>query len=210
MKKLMAMVLGLWLAGAAAWAQAEEFKAPDALIRDVVNEVLEAISKDQALHNGDKQKVQALVETKILPQFDFTRLTQKTIGGKSWRAATPEQRTSLTSEYRSFLVRFYTKAFTSYQDQKVEIKPLKQAPVDDEVTVRSLISKPGAQPVMVDYDLYKTASGWKVYDVSIQEISLVATYKKQFAEKIEQSGIDGLIQWLKDNNQAASKKAGAK
>lgn len=212
MKKMMAVVLGLWLAGASMLAHADDLKAPDALIRDVVNEVLDALTKDKALHDGDQQKVQALVEAKILPQFDFTRVTQKTVGGKSWRAATPEQRTALTSEYRNFLVRFYTKAFTSYKDQKVEVKPLKQAPVDDEVTVKSTITKPGGQPVQVDYDLYKTAAGWKVYDVSIQEISLVGTYKSQFAEKIAQSGIDGLIAWLKDNNQsaAAGKKAVAK
>lgn len=204
MKKLMAGLLGMWLAGSSLLAQAEAFKAPDVLIRDVVNEVLDAVAKDKALHDGDQQKVQALVEAKILPQFDFTRLTQKTVGGKNWRAATAEQRTTLTSEYRNFLVRFYTKAFTSYKDQKVDVKPLKQAPVDDEITVKSTITKPGAQPVQVDYDLYKTASGWKVYDVSIQEISLVGTYKSQFAEKIAQSGIDGLIAWLKDNNQTAA------
>jgi|CXWL01.1.fsa_nt_gi phospholipid transport system substrate-binding protein len=204
MNKIMSMLLGVWLASASVLAQAEELKAPDALIRDVVNEVLDAVAKDKALHDGDQQKVQALVEAKILPQFDFTRLTQKTVGGKNWRAATPEQRTALTSEYRNFLVRFYTKAFTSYKEQKVEVKPLKQAPVDDEVTVKSVITKAGAQPVQVDYDLYKTATGWKVYDVSIQEISLVGTYKKQFAEKIDQSSIDGLIQWLKDNNQTAA------
>lgn len=209
MKKMVAIILGVWLASMSLLVQADDSTAPDVLIKEIVKEVLDAVAKDKALHDGDTQKVKDLVEAKVLPHFDFTRMTQKTVGGKNWRAATPEQRAALTSEYRNFLVRFYTKAFTAYQDQKIEVKPLKVAAADEEVTVKTQITKPGAQPVLVDYDMHKTATGWKTYDVSVQEISLVGTYKAQFAEKIEQSGIDGLIKWLSDNNHAAatSKKA---
>lgn len=204
MRRIIAMALGLYLAGASVLVRADEVKAPDVLISEIVKEVLDAVGKDKALHDGDSQKVKDLVEARVLPHFDFTRMTQKTVGAKSWRAATPEQRTALISEYRNFLVRFYTKAFAAYQDQKVEVKPLKMSPADDEVTVKTQIVKAGVQPVLVDYDMHKTPSGWKTYDVSVQEISLVGTYKQQFAEKIEQSGIDGLIKWLSEKNQSAN------
>jgi phospholipid transport system substrate-binding protein len=211
MKKMWMWMLGAVLAAASAAVQADVAKAPDALIGGAVQEVIDALGKDKALRDGDKQKVREIIEAKVVPLFDFTRMTQKTLGKKNWNAATPEQRTALTQEYHHFLVRFYTGAFSSYQDQKVEIKPLKLADSDSDVTVKSIITKPGNQPVTVSYDLYKTSAGWKIYDVAVQEIGLIDTYKKQFAEKIEQSGLDGLIKWLADSNQGAqAKKASAK
>jgi phospholipid transport system substrate-binding protein len=176
-----------------------EVIAPDALIKNTVQEVIAIIKVDKDIQSGDQKKIIALVDAKVLPNFDFSRMTQLAVG-KYWRTATPEQKQSLVTEFRNMLVRTYTKVFTVYRDQTVEVKPSKIATDDTEVTVKTVISKPGSQPILVDYEMKKADNGWKVYDISIDGVSMVMSYRGTFATQIQESGIDGLIKTLSVKN----------
>lgn len=210
MKGLLGMVAGLLcLAGV---AQAE-MVAPDVLISSTVNDVLAVVKQDKDIRAGDQKKILDLVDAKVLPHFDFERMTKLAVG-KYWRSATPEQKQALVMEFRNMLVRTYTKAFTVYRDQTVEIKPFKMAADATEATVKTAINKPGAQPIPVDYEMEKTAGGWKAFDVSIEGVSMVTSYRGTFTSEIQEKGIDGLIKTLSDRNanaaSAALRKADAK
>ena len=183
-------------------AQAE-MVAPDKLINATVQEVITVIKQDKEIQAGDQKKILALVDAKVLPHFDFARMTKLAVG-KYWRTASAEQKQTLVTEYRNMLVRTYTKAFTVYRDQTIEVKPFKMAADATEVTVKTSIIKPGAQPVPVDYEMEKTAEGWKAFDISIEGVSMVTSYRGTFATQIEQSGIDGLIKALSDKNANAA------
>lgn len=176
--------------------------APDELIKTTAQDVLTIVKQDKDIQAGNQKKTLALVDAKVLPHFDFTRMTQLAMG-KYWRTATNEQKQALVTEYRNMLVRTYTKAFTVYRDQTIDVKPLKIAADATEVTVKTAINKPGAPPVPVDYEMRKTADGWKVFDVSIEGVSMVTSYRGTFATQIEQNGIDGLIKMLADKNTKA-------
>ena len=180
-----------------------EVAAPDALIRNTAQEVITIVKQDPDIKAGNQKKILALVDAKILPLFDFTRMTQLAVG-KYWRQATPEQKQALVVEFRNMLVRTYTKAFSLYKDQTIEVKPVKMMADDTEVTVKSHISRVGGQPTAVDYQLKKSADGWKVFDVAIEGVSMVTSYRGTFASQIEQSGIDALIKTLSDMNASAS------
>lgn len=190
-----------------------ELIAPDALIRNTVDEVIAVIRHDKDIQAGDQKKINVLVDAKVLPHFDFGRMTQLAVG-KYWRTATPEQKQALVMEFRNMLVRTYAKVFTVYRDQTVEVKPLKMAVDDAEATVKTVISKPGSQLISVDYEMKKASDGWKVFDISIEGVSMVMSYRGTFASKIQDSGIDGLIKTLSDRNTNASDegivKSGAK
>ncbi len=175
--------------------------APDALIKKTVDEVISAIKQDKEIQAGDQKKILALVESKILPHFDFERMTQLAVG-RPWRTATPEQRQALVKEFRNMLVRTYTKVFSVYKDQAVDVKPVKVPNDATEVTVMTTITKPGAQPVPVTYEMKKSDTGWKAFDVSIEGVSMVMSYRGTFTEQIAQNGIDGLIKMLADKNTA--------
>lgn len=206
MKKTFALLCGVLLLGAASVVRAEP-PAPDVLIKDTVREVLDIVRADKELRAGNQKKMLELVDAKVLPHFNFERMTKLAVG-KGWRSATPEQKRSLQSEFRILLVRTYTKAFTSYRDQIIEVKPLKLDAGMDEVTVKTEIIKPGAQqPILVDYDLEKTPNGWKVFDLTVEGVSLVTSYRGTFADQIQQVGIDGLIKTLVDKNKAAAENA---
>jgi phospholipid transport system substrate-binding protein len=185
----------------AAPAGAADALAPDALAKSVTQDVLEAVRADKDLQSGNSQKVLQLVESKVLPHFDFARMTQLAMG-RNWRRATPEQQKSLTNEFRTLLVRTYTAAFTQYRNQTVDYKPVKLAPADTDVIVKSIINQPGAQPVAVDYGMFKSAEGWKVYDVKIEGISLVENYRGTFNTEVQRNGVDGLIKALSDKNRS--------
>ncbi|MGA8147678.1 MAG: ABC transporter substrate-binding protein [Gallionellaceae bacterium] len=176
---------------------------PDALIRSTVDEVLAVVKQDKDIQAGNQKKILDLVDAKVLPHFDFERMTRLAVA-RGWRSATAEQKQQLITEFRTLLVRTYTSAFTRFHDQTVEIKPLRMQPGDDEVTVRTLIVKSGSQPISVDYEMEKTADGWKAFDLSVEGASLVTTYRGTFAEQIQQGGIDGLIKTLVDKNKAAA------
>ena len=169
---------------------------PDVLARTTTQEVLVILKQDKAIQNGNQSRVYQLVEAKILPNFDFNRMTQLAVG-KHWPSATAQQKQSLVTEFRNLLVRTYSRSLTEFSGQTVEFKPLAIKPDDTDVTVHSEIRQPGGQqPIPIDYSMYKTAFGWKVYDVSIDGVSLVTNYRASFSNAIRQSGIDGLIHTL--------------
>ena len=205
MKKIIfATLLLLAVSGARAAAI-----GPDELIRNTAQDVLNVVKSDKDLRAGDQTKLLALVDAKVLPYFDFERMT-RLAAGKNWRNATPDQKTRLVTEFRNLLVRTYTGAFTRFENQSVDVRPAKYTPSDDEVTVRTTINKPGAQPISVDYQMEKQPDGsWKAFDLTVEGASLVSTYRSTFTEQIQQGGIDGLIKALADkNSQAAQKKGG--
>jgi phospholipid transport system substrate-binding protein len=199
MKRLLAAVttvLATALALPAALAQAV---APDVLMKQISDDVIESIKQDKGIQAGDAVKIAALVEAKILPHFDFRRATQVALGA-NWRRATPRQQEELIGEFRTLLVRTYSGALSSYSGQVIEFSPLRAKPGETEVTVRSRIRQSGAEPIVIEYDMAKEASGWKVFDLRISGISLVATYRSSFAEEIHNNGIDGLIASLAGKN----------
>ena len=200
--RMRALFLAVLLAGAGA-ALAQE-TMPDALVRSITDDVVATVKRDQAIQAGDSGRLAELVEARILPHFDFRRTTQIAMGAY-WRHATPEQQEQLTREFRTLLVRTYSGALASYRDQAIEVRPLRMRPGDTEVTVRSLVRQAGAEPVQIEYDMERTASDWKVFDVRVSGISLVATYRTSFAEEVRNHGIDGLIQALAAKNRSADR-----
>jgi phospholipid transport system substrate-binding protein len=179
---------------------------PDVLARTTTQEVLAILKQDKDIQNGNLSKVYALVEAKILPNFDFNRMTQLAVG-KHWPRATAKQKQALVTEFRNLLVRTYSTSLTAFTNQTVEFKPLALKPGDTDVTVRSEIRQPGGQPIPIDYSMYKTAFGWKVYDVAIDGVSLVTNYRASFATTIRQQGIDGLIKAMAEQSARAAKPA---
>jgi phospholipid transport system substrate-binding protein len=202
MKRIIALLFGVLLSATALGASAD-MPGPDVLIRSTVDDVLKIVKQDKDIQAGNQQKILALVDAKVLPHFDFERMTRLAVG-RGWRNATPEQRQQLVSQFRTLLVRTYTSAFTRYLNQTVEIQPLRMQPGDDEVTVKTQIVKPGEQPIAVDYEMEKTADGWKAFDLTVEGASLVTTYRGTFNEQIQQSGIDGLIKTLTEKNESLS------
>jgi phospholipid transport system substrate-binding protein len=168
---------------------------PDVLARTTTQEVITILKQDKELQSGNLAKVYQLVEAKILPNFDFNRMTQLALG-RHWPRATATQKQSLVTEFRNLLVRTYSSSLTAFTDQTIEFKPLTMKPGDTDVTVRSEIRQPGGQPIPINYSMYKTAFGWKVYDVTIDGVSLVTNYRASFASTIRQNGIDGLVKTL--------------
>jgi phospholipid transport system substrate-binding protein len=197
-----------WLAAAmfavvGAAVQAQAVKAPDVLIKEVSTDVLDAVKADKSIQAGDVQKVIALVDTKVLPYFNFQRMTALAVG-KNWRQATPEQQKSLQTEFKTLLVRTYAGALAQVKDQTVQLKPMRSAPEDNEVVVRTEVRGKG-DPIQLDYRLEKAADGWKIYDVNVLGVWLVENYRNSFAQEISASGIDGLIAKLAERNKAAGK-----
>ena len=212
MKKMTMLALGMVLASAA-WGASAEIPAPDVLIKNTAQEVLAIVKQDKDIQAGNQKRVLELVDAKVLPHFNFTRMTRLAVG-KHWRAASEQQKKSLETEFRNMLVRTYTKAFSAYRDQAVQTKPLKMANDATEVTVKTVIVKPGNPSIPVDYDMEKTADGWKVYDLIVEGVSLVTSYRSTFAEQIQKDGVDGLIKTLQEKNRTAAEaglnKAGSK
>lgn len=179
---------------------AADIVPPDVLVRDVSNEVLEIIKEDRDIQAGDRKKILDLVEVKILPHFNFARITQLAVG-KNWRSATPEQKQALVNAFRTLLVRTYSSALATYRNQTSAVKPTDVKPGDNDTVVKVQINQPNGQPLMIDYSMEKTPQGWKIYDVVVGGISLVTSYRSSFANEINRSGIDGLIKTLMDKNQ---------
>ncbi len=173
--------------------------APDALIRSVSDEVLEIIRKDKDLRSGNTQKALNLIETKVLPHFNFVRMTRLALG-RDARQATPEQIDTLANEFRTLLVRTYSKALTEYRDQEIVFRPFSMNPGDTEVRVRTEIRQSGGKPIPMDYYLEKTPAGWKVYDVEVSGASLVISYRSSFQQEIQRGGIEALISSLRARN----------
>jgi phospholipid transport system substrate-binding protein len=197
-------VLSLALVLAAPVLSAQEVE-PNALLQSVTQEVIAAMKQERALHDGNMKKVTGVVETKVLPLFDFSRMTQIAVA-RNWRLATPAQQAALTTEFRTLLVRTYSIALSTYRDQVIEFRSMRSAPADTEVTVRSVVKQPGTAPIAMDYDMEKTPAGWKVYDIKVAGVSLVTTYRDTFSERIRDDGVDGLIKVLEDKNRQGGPK----
>ena len=195
------------LAAASSFAQAD--LAPDALARSVTDEVVAIIRADKELQAGNPQKVAQLVETKVLPHFNFMRMTQLAVG-RNWRQATPDQQKVLSEEFKTLLVRTYTAAFTQYRNQTIEYRPLRMSPGDTDVVVKSFVKQPTGQPVAVDYSMEKTGTAWKVYDVKIEGISLVENYRNTFNGEVQRGGVDGLIKTLQAKNKSLAAQTAAR
>jgi phospholipid transport system substrate-binding protein len=181
--------------------------APDALVKSITQDVLSVLKQKDA-QGSDPKRIANVIETKVLPHFELTRMTQLAMG-RNWRAASPEQQKVLTSEFMTLLVRTYSTALATYRDQVIDVKPLRAAPDATDVTVKSDVKRPGAQPIAIDYDLGRTSSGWKVYDVKVGGVSLVTTYRETFASEIRENGIDGLIKSLATKNRQSDARFGA-
>lgn len=179
-------------------ATAQEI-APDVLVKNVTNEVLDVVRADKDIQSGNQKKTIALVETKVLPHFNFTRMTQLAMG-RDWRNASPEQQKTLTEEFRTLLVRTYSKALNEYKSQTIEFKPFAAKPGENTVKVRTQVIQSGTKPVTLDYFLEKQPQGWKVVDIEVGGISLVTNYRDSFASEVRNGGIDGLIKSLQTKN----------
>jgi len=175
-------------------------EAPDALVKRISSDVLASVKADPAIQAGDVNRIVALVDAKILPSVNFTRMTSSAVG-RFWRQATPEQQKQLQDEFKILLVRTYSGALGEVKDQTVTFKPMRSKPEDTEVVVRSEVRGKG-DPIQLDYRMEKTANGWKIYDINVLGVWLVETYRTQFAQEITAKGIDGLIASLAQRNKS--------
>lgn len=174
----------------------------DELVKQTAEDVLATIKNDKDIQAGNQQKIFALAEEKILPNFDFDRVCRMVLG-KNWKSATPEQQAVFQKEFRSLLLRTYATALGKYRNQVIEYKPLRAEPDAKNVSVKTQILQPGGQPIAVDYSLVKVDGGWKVYDIVIESVSLVTNYRSQFSNEIRTNGLDSLNKKLAEKNKAA-------
>lgn len=182
--------------------------APDALVKSVTLEIVDIIAKDKDIKAGDRRKVIDLIETKVLPHFNFTSMTRLAVA-TNWEKANADQKKRLTDEFKTLLVRTYASALSAYSDQKFDFRPLRAKPTDTDVTVNVRVLQPGAQPVTIDYDMEKTPSGWKVYNVYVAGVSLVQNYRTEFSNQVRDGGIDGLLKSLQAKNKSLDQRAAA-
>ena len=194
MQRILATLFML-LAPALAFAQ----EAPDALVKRTTDEVLAIIKADKDVQSGNIGKVVALAEQKVLPHFDFERMTRLAVG-RNWSQATPEQKQALTKEFRTMLVRTYSSSLSQYRNQTIDVKPAKVGAADKEAVVKTAVIQQGGPPIPIDYAMEKSEGGWKVYDVIIDGASLVTTYRGSFNDQVQKGGIDGLLKTLQERN----------
>lgn len=182
-------------------ASAQEL-SPDALIKNVTNEVLDIVRKDKDIQSGNTKKAMELIEARVLPNFNFTRMTQLALA-RDWRQANPTQQKALTDEFRALLVRTYSKALTEYKNQTIDFRPYSAKPGETDVRVRTEIKQSGAgKNIELDYYLEKSGAGWKIYDIEVGGISLVTNYRESFAAEVRNNGIDGLVKSLQAKNKS--------
>jgi len=194
------LAAALWLP---ALALAQE--APDAVVKRVATDVVNTIKSDPAIQAGNEARIREVLEVKLLPNFDFTRMTALAMG-KNWRTATPEQQKRVADEFRALLVRTYSGALNNYRNETIDYKPLRMNPADTDVTVRTLVMKAAGSPIQIDYSMAKTPEGWKAYDVIVGGVSLVTNYRDEFNDQIKAGGVDGLIKTLSDRNKGVAAK----
>lgn len=202
MRRFVGLVaITLSLVCSAAWA---EDVPPDQLVKTTIEDLLRLVSEDAGLQSGDRHRVLEIAEEKIVPHFDFNRMTRMAVG-KYWRQATPSQREQLVEEFRDLLINTYINAvsdrsYAEYKNHQVRFEPLRMAPGATEATVKIAVVPPGGQPIPVEYSMIKTPNGWKAYDVKVSGISLVINYRASFSNEIQRGGIDGLIKRLMEKN----------
>ena len=176
--------------------------SPDRLVDKTVKEVIEIIQKDEELKNGNKDKMLDLIETKILPHFNFTRMTQLAMG-QHWSTAAPEQQQKLVNEFRTLLVRTYSNALNSHSNETIKVNPVKQLGDKAETTVRTVVIQGnGKEPLPIDYSMEKKPDGWKIYDVTVAGVSLVTNYRGSFNSQVRKGGVEGLLKVLTDKNKS--------
>ena len=195
MSRVVALFAALALSGSV-WAQK---LSPDQLVQKITDEVLAAVKSDKQLAAGDKQTALKLAEEKVLPYVDFEQATRLAVG-RAWREATPEQRERLVTEFRNMLVRTYSNAISAYQGQTLKVLPARGKQDPEETLVRTQFVRAGGQPLPIDFTMHKTGDTWKVYDITVEGISLVMTYRSEFDAIVKQEGIDGLIKRLASKN----------
>ena len=205
MKNVSILFLGLMIFACSALAQATV--PADVFVKSVADDVLAIVKKDKAIQSGDQEKIFALAEEKIVPNFNFDHVC-KLVLGKNFSKATKDQQDAFEREFRSLLIRTYASALSKYRNQTIEYKPLRDSADDKDVVVKTQILQPVGQPLAVDYSLEQVGDVWKVYDITIEGVSLVTNYRGQFSNEVRQGGMDGLIQKLADKNKsnAAGKK----
>jgi phospholipid transport system substrate-binding protein len=182
-----------------AFAQAADMSTPDGLVKTVTSQVLDQIKADKQIQSGNITRITQLVNEKILPYTDFTRTT-RLVMGRNWNTATPQQQKDVVEQFKMLLIRTYSGALAQVRDQQVQYKPFRADPSDTDVVVRSVVLNNGS-PIELDYRLYKTPQGWKVYDINVLGAWLIQAYQQQFNEQIQQHGVDGLVQFLTQRNQ---------
>jgi phospholipid transport system substrate-binding protein len=175
--------------------------APDVLVKNVTTEVVELITKDKEIRTGNRAKLIEVIEAKVLPHFSFDSMTALAVG-QSWGKASADQKKRLIEEFKTLLVRTYASALAAFSEQRFDFRPLRAKPTDTDVTVNVRVLQSGAQPVPIDYSMEKTATGWKVYDVMVGGVSLVANYRTEFNNVVRESGIDGLVKNLSVKNKS--------
>ena len=200
MKTILSVILGGLVAGFLASAQAQEVP-PDVLVKNVTTEVVDLITKDKEIRSGNRTKLIQVIEGKVLPHFNFGSMTALAMG-QNWNKATPEQKKRLVDEFKTLLVRTYASALAAYSEQRFDFRPLRARPTDTDVIVNVRVIQSGAQPVPIDYSMEKTATGWKVYDVMVGGVSLVANYCTEFNSTVRDVGIEGLIRNLQAKNRS--------
>jgi len=201
------MVLAIFVAIATAFsvASANAQESPDALVKRVAEDVLATVRADPLIQAGNQARIREVMEAKLLPNFDFTRMTALAMG-KNWRTATPEQQKRLADEFRGLLVRTYSGAISQYRNEKIDYKALRMNAGDTDVLVRTAVVRASGPPVQIDYSMEKTPDGWKCYDVVVAGVSLVTNYRDEFNEQIKNGGVDGLIKTLSDRNKGVAAK----
>jgi phospholipid transport system substrate-binding protein len=211
MTRLLLAALAAWtlaLAPAApARAQAALPSAPDKMIEVLSNQILDRVKSDKELQSGDLRRLSQFVDETVMPYVNFERMTALAVG-RAWRTATPEQQKQLMAEFRALLLRTYSGAMSAVKDQTVRVKPLRAAPEDAEVVVRSEIVQPRGDPIQLDYRMEKSNPHWKIYDINVLGVWLVETYRNQFAQEVNARGIDGLIKVLGDRNRQFAQQGG--
>lgn len=179
---------------------------PDKLVDRTAQEVIEIVRQDKDLKDGNSKKILDLVENKVLPHFNFNRMTRLAMG-KNWRKASPEQQDILVNEFRDLLVRTYSNTLSKYQDERIIVSPLRGLDNNTEATVKTeVIQRMGKKPVPIDYNMEKTEDGWKVYDVIVAGVSLVMNYRGSFNSEIRKDGVVGLIKTLEEKNRSLEEK----
>jgi len=173
--------------------------APEEMLKSATQDVISIIRQDKSIQAGNPAKVAELVEMRILPHFDFNRMT-RIAAARNWRLATPGQQQALAAEFKTLIVHTYATALSVYRDRVIEFKQLRAAPGDNAITVKSTIRQAGTAPLSMDYEMEKSALGWKVYDIKIEGVSLITNYRNAFAAKVSEAGIDGLIKSLAEKN----------
>lgn len=205
---LRSFILAAILFGGAGMAAAQQ-PAAEELVRTISQGVLDEIKADRSLQTGEFERLNNLVERRVMPHVNFTRMTSLAVG-RNWRAASPDQQKVLMTEFRRLLLLTYADAVRQITDTSVQVRPARAKPDDDEVIVRTQVLRPGKEALQLDYRLEKSPSGWRIFDINVLGLWLVEHYRGQFAQVVSASGIDGLIRSMQDKNQSLMASAGGR